>query len=133
MYNVTLKRRYKDPVDSVILPFLEKHAPRRNPAKLVWTDEDGQRIEIPYRTVPPWEVPSEIAFEPGCEPLPDWIPWMKDGLAASCAPMYGQTCRIPADNRPLPPPHLIWWKAEIARRHRLAGRADWRSCWFPWG
>ncbi len=30
---------------------------------------------------------------------------------------------IPADERPLPSPHLIWWRAEIARRRRLAERS----------
>lgn len=83
VYNFLLKQRYKTSVDSVILLMLEKHAPRRIPAALVWQDSDGQRVETPYRTVKLWEVPPEIAFEPGGEPLLDWVPWMKGGLEAT--------------------------------------------------
>ena len=30
---------------------------------------------------------------------------------------------VPSDDRPLPSPQLIWWKAEIERKRRLAERS----------
>lgn len=63
---------------------LEKNTLRVSiPAALVWQDSDGQRVETSYRTVKLWEVPPEIAFEPGGEPLLDWVSWMNGGLEAT--------------------------------------------------
>ncbi len=51
------------------------------PSRLLYEEEDGLRIEAPYKVIRLWEIDSAPAFEPGYEPLLPWVPLLKGGFA----------------------------------------------------
>ena len=59
----------------------EKYAPKNMPDRLAYEDEDGLRVETPYRVIRLWEIDPAAAFEPGGEPLLPWVPLLKGGAA----------------------------------------------------
>jgi hypothetical protein len=81
LYRLLLKHRFKLPVASFVVLMAEKYAPRRAPARVVYEEDDGFRIEAPYQVIRLWEIDPAVAFEPGCEALLPWAPLLKGGLA----------------------------------------------------
>jgi hypothetical protein len=81
LYQLLLKHKFKLPVASFVVLMAEKYAPKRTPARVVYEEDDGFRIEAPYRVIRLWEVDPAVAFEPGCEALLPWAPLLKGGLA----------------------------------------------------
>jgi hypothetical protein len=81
LYCFLLKRKFKLPVSSYIVLMAEKYAPKTMPERVVYEEEDGLRIEVPYKVIRLWEIDSSIAFEKGCEPLLPWVPLLEGGTA----------------------------------------------------
>ena len=77
LYQFLLKRQEKIPVISYIVFMAEKYAPKTLPGRLVYEEDDGLRIEAPYKVIRLWEVDPALAFEPGSEPLLAWVPLLK--------------------------------------------------------
>ena len=81
LYRFLLMHKFKLPVSSYIVLMAEKYAPRTLPAKVVYEEPDGIRIEAPYQVIRLWEIDPSIAFERGAEPLLPWVPLLKGGAA----------------------------------------------------
>jgi hypothetical protein len=80
LYRLLLKHKLKLPVTSYVVLMAEKYAPNTLPARIVYEERDGFRIEAPYEVIRLWEIDSAIAFEPGCEALLPWTPLLKGGI-----------------------------------------------------
>ena len=81
LYRFLLRQKYGLPVSSYVVLMAEKYAPKRLPARAVYEEADGFRIEAPYEVIRLWEVDPGLAFEPGCEALLPWVPLLKGDLA----------------------------------------------------
>ena len=80
LYQFLLKRQEKLPVVSHVILMAEKYAPKVLPSSLLYEEEDGLRIEAPYKVIRLWEIDSAPAFLPGYEPLLPWVPLLKGGF-----------------------------------------------------
>ncbi len=81
LYHFLLRQRYSLRVVSHVVLMAEKYSPKSLPERLVYEDEDGLRVEAPYRVIRLWEIDSAAAFEPEGEPLLPWVPLLKGGAA----------------------------------------------------
>lgn len=81
LYRFLLRQKHKIPVVSYVVLMAEKYAPKRMPARVVYQEPDGFRIEAPYQVIRLWEIDPSIAFEHGGEPLLPWAPLLKGGRA----------------------------------------------------
>jgi hypothetical protein len=81
LYRFLLRQKYELPVSSYVVLMAEKYAPKRMPARVVYREADGFRIEAPYRVIRLWEIDPSMAFEPGSEALLPWVPLLKGNLA----------------------------------------------------
>ena len=81
LYHFLLRQKHSLPVVSHVVLMAEKYAPKNMPDRLAYEDEDGLRVETPYRVIRLWEIDPAAAFEPGGEPLLPWVPLLKGGAA----------------------------------------------------
>ncbi len=82
MYRFLLRQKYKLPVRSYLVFMSEERARRRPiPGLVTYADDDGTTITSPYEAIRLWELDPELAFEPGCEALLQWVPLLRGGLA----------------------------------------------------
>jgi hypothetical protein len=81
LYRFLLRQKNKLPVYSYVVLMAEKYAPKGLPDRVTYTEDDGFRIEAPYRVIRLWEIDPAMAFERGGEPLLPWVPLLKAGAA----------------------------------------------------
>ncbi len=81
LYHFLLRHKFKLRVESYVLLMARKYVPKTLPDRIMYEEDDGLRIETPYRVIRLWEIDPAIAFQAGCEPLLTWVPLLKGGLA----------------------------------------------------
>lgn len=97
LYRSLIKQKFELPVAGCIVVMAEKYAPQHLPERAVYEEDDGFRIETPYRLIRLWEVDPEFAFKPGSEALLQWAPLLKSGPAEIERGRYRGTRRSPED------------------------------------
>lgn len=81
LYHFLLKHKLSKPVASYVVLMAERYARKDMPDRVAYEEDDGLRIETPYKVIRLWEIDPAAAFEPGGEPLLPWVPLLKGGEA----------------------------------------------------